>query len=123
MAVLPVQAALLAANAAAADLPQRDAAAVNDPVRPEDIVVTRRVPARGLLNLRIGLRQPDRRWDVALRLRNALDKHYFLALNPAATGMATGIPGDPGTIGVTLRTALRGALREPLTKSFAATQH
>ena len=65
-----------------------------------------RVPAYGLLNLRLGLRRPDRRWDIALWLRNALDKHYFQALNPGAMGLITGIPGDPRTIGATLRTTL-----------------
>ena len=64
-----------------------------------------RVPAYGLLNLRLGVRQSDHHWDVAVWLRNALNKHYYQVLSPAATGLITGILGDPRTGGVTLRTS------------------
>ena len=65
-----------------------------------------RVPAYGLLNLRIGVRDKMRRWDIAFWARNLLDKDYFQALSAAATGVITGTLGDPRTVGATLRTTL-----------------
>ena len=65
-----------------------------------------RVPAYGLINLRVGLRAEDQRWDLSLWARNLLDKNYFQTLSPANTGLVTGIVGDPRTLGVTLRTKI-----------------
>lgn len=62
----------------------------------------------GLTNLRIGLRHPDGRWDVSVYARNLFNTKYFNNIGPAAfnTGQYSGGPGDPRTVGVTLRTSL-----------------
>jgi iron complex outermembrane recepter protein len=50
---------------------------------------------------------PSERWQIALWVRNVLDKEYFAALSSLAgvfgSGYVAGITGDPRTYGVTLR--------------------
>lgn len=60
----------------------------------------------GILNLRIGLRSEDGRWDLSAWVRNLGDTEYFQTLSPGNTGLVTGIVGDPRTWGTTLRTKL-----------------
>ncbi len=64
------------------------------------------VPAFGLLNARIGVRDADGRWDLSVWARNLANKDYFQSLTAGATGLVTGIVGEPRTAGVTLRTSL-----------------
>jgi len=63
-----------------------------------------RVPAYGLLNLRIGVRTANGRWDISVWARNLADKDYFQTLTPNNLGLITAITGDPRTFGATLRT-------------------
>lgn len=62
------------------------------------------VPARGLLHVRLGMRDLLQHWDVSLWVRNALDKDYVAAVY-ALTGAGDYgvIPGEPRTVGVTVR--------------------
>ncbi len=62
------------------------------------------VPGYGLLNARIGVRDPGRGWDLSLWARNLLDEEYFQTLGSANTGLVTGLVGEPRTYGATLRT-------------------
>ena len=57
-----------------------------------------------LLNARVGFRWADG-WTVSVWSRNLLNKDYFdlLTAAPGNTGLYVGQPGDPRTIGVTLR--------------------
>jgi iron complex outermembrane recepter protein len=50
-------------------------------------------------------------WTLTLWSRNALNKDYFelLTAAPGNTGLFVGQPGDPRTIGLTLRVALKSA--------------
>jgi len=61
-----------------------------------------------LLNARLGFRWADG-WSVSLWSRNLLDKDYFelLTAAPGNTGLIVGQPGDPRSIGVTLKLAVR----------------
>jgi iron complex outermembrane receptor protein len=63
-----------------------------------------KVKAYGLLGLRAGFRAREG-LEVFAWVRNALDAEYyeFLAVGPGNTGLIAGQPGDPRTIGVTLR--------------------
>jgi iron complex outermembrane receptor protein len=65
------------------------------------------VDGYGLINLRAGFRWNDG-WSVFLWSRNLLDKQYyeFLTAQPGNSGLIVGLPGDPRTVGVTLRMAL-----------------
>jgi iron complex outermembrane recepter protein len=62
------------------------------------------VPGYGLANIRLGVRWAEG-WSVTLWSRNLLDKDYFelLTAAPGNTGLYVGQPGDPRTVGVTLR--------------------
>jgi iron complex outermembrane recepter protein len=62
----------------------------------------------GLLNARVGFRWTDG-WTVQVWSRNLLDAEYFEFLNaqPGNSGLYVGLPGDPRTVGVTLKLALR----------------
>ncbi|WP_341207576.1 TonB-dependent receptor [uncultured Sphingomonas sp.] len=64
------------------------------------------VDGYGVLNLRVGLRTDDARWDLSAWVRNLGDTEYFQTLSPTNTGLVTGIVGDPRTWGATLRTKL-----------------
>jgi iron complex outermembrane receptor protein len=57
-----------------------------------------------LSNFRLGFRT-EKGWDVMAWIRNAFDTHYFevLATQSGNTGLVVGQPGDPRTIGVTIR--------------------
>ena len=65
------------------------------------------VDGYGLVNLRAGFRW-NQGWSVFLWSRNLLDKQYFefLTAQPGNSGLIVGLPGDPRTVGVTLRMAL-----------------
>ena len=62
----------------------------------------------GLLNARVGFRWTDG-WTIQVWSRNLLDAEYFefLTAQPGNSGLYVGLPGDPRTIGVTLKLALR----------------
>jgi iron complex outermembrane receptor protein len=65
-----------------------------------------RVNGYGLVNLRLGLRWHDGHDDLSLWVRNAGDTHYFQTLgagNTGASGLITGLPGEPRTWGLTFR--------------------
>jgi iron complex outermembrane receptor protein len=66
------------------------------------------VDGYGLVNLRAGYRWSDG-WSVFLWSRNLLDKQYyeFLTAQPGNSGLIVGLPGDPRTIGLTVRMNLR----------------
>jgi iron complex outermembrane receptor protein len=62
----------------------------------------------GLLNARIGFRWA-RGWNLFLWSRNLLDTNYFefLTAAPGNSGLYVGLPGDPRTVGITLRRSFR----------------
>src|SRR4029450_13714965 len=66
------------------------------------------VDGYGLLNARVGFRWGTG-WDLFLWSRNVLDPKYFEFLTAGAAGSccSVGLPGDPRTVGVTLRMAFR----------------
>jgi iron complex outermembrane receptor protein len=61
----------------------------------------------GLVNIHLNVGPPAERWQIALWIRNVLDKEYLASLSPLAgvfgSGYVAGIIGDPRTYGVTLR--------------------
>jgi len=66
------------------------------------------IDSYGLVNLQVGLKGQNERWEVSLWARNLLDKNYFTALNAPSggvfgTGYVVGTVGDPRTFGVTFR--------------------
>jgi iron complex outermembrane recepter protein len=65
------------------------------------------VDGYGLVNLRAGYRRSDG-WSLFVWSRNLLDKQYFelLSAQPGNSGLIVGLPGDPRTVGLTLRMAL-----------------
>ena len=65
------------------------------------------VDGYGLANLRVGYRWSDG-WSLFFWSRNLLDKQYFefLTAQPGNSGLIVGLPGDPRTVGVTLRMSL-----------------
>jgi iron complex outermembrane receptor protein len=65
------------------------------------------VPAYGLFNARVGFRWSEG-WSVSLWSRNLFDREYFefLTAAPGNSGLYVGLPGDPRTVGVTVRMAL-----------------
>ena len=66
------------------------------------------VDGYGLINLRAGFRWSDG-WSVFLWSRNLLDKRVLRVPHGAAgqlRSLSSGLPGDPRTVGVTLRMAL-----------------
>jgi iron complex outermembrane recepter protein len=66
------------------------------------------VDGYGLINVRAGFRWSEG-WSVFLWSRNLLDKQYFefLTAQPGNSGLYVGLPGDPRTIGLTVRMNLR----------------
>jgi iron complex outermembrane receptor protein len=62
------------------------------------------VDGYSLVNARVGLRWSDG-WAVSLWARNLFDTDYFelLSAAPGNSGLYVGLPGDPRTIGVTMR--------------------
>ncbi|MDP9143010.1 MAG: TonB-dependent receptor [Pseudomonadota bacterium] len=58
----------------------------------------------GLGNVRVGLRNNSRSWDVSLWARNALDEDYVATVAPLyGVGDYGAVPGDPLSYGATLR--------------------
>ena len=66
------------------------------------------VEGYGLLNARAGFRWSEG-WQLFIWSRNLLDKNYFefLTAAPGNSGLIVGLPGDPRTVGVTMRLNLR----------------
>jgi iron complex outermembrane receptor protein len=66
------------------------------------------VPAYTLLNARLGFRTAEG-WTISIWARNLLDRNYFdlLSAAPGNSGLIVGQPGDPRTVGVTLRFAMK----------------
>jgi iron complex outermembrane recepter protein len=66
------------------------------------------VPGYPLLNARVGFRSASG-WTLTVWSRNALNKNYFELLTAVAgnTGLYVGQPGDPRTIGVTVRVSIK----------------
>ena len=64
------------------------------------------VDAYGLLSARVGVRTQDGQWDLSLWAKNLTDEEYFQTVSPAATGLVTGVVGEPRYVGATLRLAL-----------------
>jgi iron complex outermembrane receptor protein len=64
----------------------------------------------GLLNARAGFRWNDG-WQLFVWSRNLLDRNYFefLTAVPGNSGLYVGLPGDPRTVGVTVRLNLRSS--------------
>lgn len=62
-----------------------------------------RIPEYDVVNLRVGLRFGDGRYDVQVFGRNVFDELYYLTLSASNTGGVYGTLGDPRTYGVTLR--------------------
>jgi iron complex outermembrane receptor protein len=62
----------------------------------------------GLLNARVGFRSHGG-WSLLLWSRNLLDKNYFefLTAAPGGSGLIVGLPGDPRTVGLTLRVSFK----------------
>lgn len=56
------------------------------------------------MNLRAGFRSEED-WEVFAFVRNAFDEDYlqFVSVQTGNSGLVIGNPGDPRTIGVTLR--------------------
>jgi iron complex outermembrane receptor protein len=61
-----------------------------------------------LVNARVGFRWADG-WSLSVWARNLLDKDYFelLSAAPGGSGLYVGLPGEPRTVGVTLRMSFR----------------
>ena len=72
------------------------------------------VDGYALVNARIGLRWTDG-WSFSVWARNLQDKDYFelLAAAPGGSGLYVGLPGDPRTVGVTLRVSFRSRNQAP----------
>jgi iron complex outermembrane receptor protein len=61
------------------------------------------IPGYGLLDVRLGARTDDGRYDVFLWSHNALNTNYYQTLSSATYGLITGIVGDPLSWGATVR--------------------
>jgi len=65
------------------------------------------IDSYGLVNLQLGVRPDNGRWEVSLWARNLLDKNYFTALNAPSgvfsSGYVVGTLGDPRAVGATLK--------------------
>ena len=61
-----------------------------------------------VVNARVGFRWKDG-WTLSLWARNLFDKNYFelLSAAPGNSGLYVGLPGDPRTVGVTMRMNFR----------------
>ncbi len=62
------------------------------------------IPGYDLLNLRLGVRARDGRYDIQLWGRNVTNSRYYLSLSANNTGAIAATVGDPRTYGLTLRT-------------------
>ncbi|TBV09154.1 TonB-dependent receptor [Stutzerimonas kirkiae] len=64
-------------------------------------------PGHGLTNLRMGLRASDHGWEVEFWVRNLFDKDYITAVYASlGLGDYAVMPGDPRTMGMTMRVRL-----------------
>jgi iron complex outermembrane receptor protein len=63
------------------------------------------LPDLSFLNLRVGVRSEDNKWDFYVWSKNVLNAKYFTFISPGVgnTGALDAQLGDPRTIGVTLR--------------------
>ncbi len=63
-----------------------------------------RIDGYGLVNLRAGFRS-DANWEAYVFVKNALDEDYlqFVSVQTGNSGLVIGNPGDPRTVGVTVR--------------------
>ncbi len=63
-----------------------------------------RIGKYGLLNLRVGFKS-DRNWDAFVWVKNATDEQYFQFVSAMVgnSGALNASPGDPRTVGVTIR--------------------
>jgi iron complex outermembrane recepter protein len=61
-----------------------------------------------VVNARVGFRWKDG-WTLSLWARNLFDANYFelLSAAPGNSGLYVGLPGDPRTVGVTMRMNFR----------------
>jgi iron complex outermembrane receptor protein len=61
-----------------------------------------------IVNARVGFRWAEG-WSVSLWARNLFDENYYelLSAAPGNSGLIVGLPGDPRTVGVTLRMSFR----------------
>jgi iron complex outermembrane receptor protein len=58
----------------------------------------------GTINLHVGIRNIEQRWDLSLWSTNLLNQNYYTALTPSKSfGYTTGALGDPRFFGMTLR--------------------
>jgi iron complex outermembrane receptor protein len=66
------------------------------------------IDSYSLLNTRVGFRWSND-WALSLWTRNLLNKDYFelLSAAPGNSGLYVGLPGDPRTIGLTMRLKFR----------------
>jgi iron complex outermembrane receptor protein len=66
------------------------------------------VDGYALVNARVGFRWSNG-WAVSLWSRNLFDQNYYELLSgaPGGSGLYVGLPGDPRTVGITLRMSLR----------------
>jgi len=64
-----------------------------------------KIAGYGLLDLHLGVRTDDHRYDFSLWAHNALNTYYNVGLATAApiTGLVLAIPGDPAMYGMTFR--------------------
>ena len=64
-----------------------------------------RIRSYALANARIGVRDPDLRWDVSLYVSNLFNKDYFNTLSVSnSLGTAIGVVGEPRMYGINVRT-------------------
>ena len=66
------------------------------------------VLGHGLLNLQVGVRSANGRYDLSVFINDALNQNYhrYLAVATPDAGIIAGAPGDPLTFGATLRVKL-----------------
>ena len=64
----------------------------------------RRIDGYGLVNLRAGFRA-ESGWEAFVFVKNAFDEDYlqFVSVQSGNSGLVIGNPGDPRTVGLTLR--------------------
>jgi iron complex outermembrane receptor protein len=63
-----------------------------------------RVPGYSVTDIFVGVRSPDRRWDVSIWVHNLFNKYYINSYTPSTSnGYVTASVGDPRFVGATLR--------------------
>ena len=81
------------------------------------------IDSYAILNLRAGFRA-ENGWEAFVWIKNALDEDYlqFVSVQSGNSGLVIGNPGDPRTVGITLRAAVlirKGTLPRPPIASLA----